>query len=125
MKLKKRINKNHLKINNAVIRKNPLFEIYIENDYLIVHNTEYRKDNGRFEIESITHLELIRHLSFLNKIIEVTFGLNVPSKSNELRINTENGFKDIVLTNCNIKEVEILIYEINQLLLKSKKPDLL
>jgi len=64
-------------------------------------------------------------LSFLNKIIEVTFGLNVPSKSDELRINTENGFKDIVLTNCNIKEVEILIYEINQLLLKSKKPDLL
>ena len=109
----------------AIIRKNPLFEIYVENDYLIVHNTDCRKDNGRFEIESIARVELIRHLSFFNKIIEVTFGLNVPSKSDELRINTENGFKDIVLTNCNIKEVEILIYEINQLILKSKKPDLL
>lgn len=109
----------------AVIRKSPLFEIYVENDYLIVNNTDYRKDNGRFEIESITHVELIRHLSFLNKIIEVSFGFNVPSKSDELRINTENGFKDIVLTNCNIKEVEILIYEINQLLLKRKKTDLL
>ena len=109
----------------AVIRKNPLFEIYVENDYLIVHNTDCRKDNGRFEIESIARVELIRHLSFFNKIIEVTFGLNVPSKSDELRINTENGFKDIVLTNCNIKEVEILIYEINQLLLKNQKTDLL
>lgn len=109
----------------AVIRKNPLFEIYVENNYLIVHNTDYRKDNGRFEIESILHVELIRHLSFLNKVIEVTFGLNVPSKSCELRINTENGFKDIVLTNCNIKIVEILIYEINQLLLTSKKTNLL
>jgi len=125
MKLKKRINKIIWKSIIAIIRKNPLFEIYVENDYLIVHNTDYKKDNGRFEIESIAHVELIRHLSFLNKIIEVTFGLNVPSKSDELRINTENGFKDIVLTNCNIKEVEILIYEINQLLLKSKKPDLL
>lgn len=105
----------------AEIRKNPLFEIYVENEYVVINNTDYRKDNGRFEIESITHVQLIRHLSLLNKIIEVTFGLNVPSKSDELRINTENGFKDIVLTNCNIKKVEILIYEINQLLLKSKK----
>lgn len=109
----------------AIIRKSPLFEIYVENDYLIVNNTDYRNDNGRFEIESITNVELIRHLSFLNKIIEITFGLNVPSKSDELRINTENGLKDIILTNCNIKEVEILIYEINQLLLKSQKTDLL
>lgn len=104
----------------AIIRKSPLFEIYIENDYVVINNTDYRKDNGRFEIDSITYVELIRNLSFLNKIIEVTFGLNVPSKSNELRINTENSFKDIVLANCNIEKVEILIYEINQLILKSK-----
>lgn len=109
----------------AVIRKSPLFEIYVENDCIVINNTDYRKDNGRFEIESISHLELIRHLSFLNKIIEVTFGLNVPSKSNELRINTENGFKDLVLTDCDIKKVEVLIYEINQLILKNKKTDLL
>jgi hypothetical protein len=59
-------------------------------------------------------------LSFLNKIIEITFGLNVPAKSNELRINMENGFKDIVLTDCNIEKVETLIYEINQLILKKQ-----
>lgn len=61
------------------IRKKPLFEIYIKDNYLVINNTDYRKDSGIFEIESILNVELIRNLSILNKIIEITFGLNVPA----------------------------------------------
>ncbi|PBJ12849.1 hypothetical protein [Flavobacterium sp. ACN6] len=104
----------------TAIRKNPLFEIYIKNDYLVINNTDFDKDNGIFEIENILDVELIRNLSFFNKIIEITFGLNVPAKSSELRINIENGFKDIVLTDCNIEKVELLVYEINQAISKKK-----
>ena len=99
------------------VRKNPLFEIYTENNFLIINNTNYVKDNGKYELESISSLELIRNLSFFNKIIEVIFGFSVPAKSNVLRINLENGFKDIVLTNCDVKKVEYLIYETNQLII--------
>ena len=104
----------------GVIRKKPLFEIYIENNYLVINNSDYAKDNGRFKIDNILDVELIQNLSFLNKLIEVTFGLNVPAKSNEFRINLENGFKEIVLTNCDIKNVEKLVYEINQLITNKK-----
>jgi hypothetical protein len=41
------------------IRKKPLFEIYIKDDYLVINNTDYRKDNGVFEIESIENVQLI------------------------------------------------------------------
>jgi|GEM_PF-2412052 len=102
----------------AIIRKNPLFEIYFEDGHLIINNADYRKDNSVIDIENIQSLELIKHLSLLNKIIEVTFGLNFPAKSNELRINMENGFKNILLTNCDISKVELLIYEINQIIIK-------
>lgn len=104
----------------TAIRRNPLFEIYIKNDHLVINNTDFRRDNGIFEIDSIVNVELIRNLSFINKIIEITFGLNVPAKSSELRINLENGFKDIILTDCNIEKVELLIYEINQAIIKKE-----
>ncbi|MDQ8011099.1 MAG: hypothetical protein REI96_01525 [Flavobacterium nitrogenifigens] len=77
----------------AIIRKNPLFEIYFEEGHLVLNNTNYKKDNRVIDIENIQSLELIRNLSFLNKIIEMTFGLNFPAKSYELRINMENGLK--------------------------------
>jgi len=102
----------------AIIRKNPLFEIFIEDSHLIINNTDCKKDNRAVEIENIQNLELIRNLSFLNKVIEITFGLYLPAKSNELRINMENGFKDILLTDCDISKVELLIYEINQIIIK-------
>jgi len=98
----------------AIIRKNPLFEIYMDYGHLTINNTDYQKDNRTIDIENIVNVELIRNLSFLNKFIEVTFGLYLPAKSNELRINMENGFKDIILTDCDIKKVELLIYEINK-----------
>ncbi|MBE8727516.1 hypothetical protein [Flavobacterium hungaricum] len=104
----------------TVIRKKPLFEIYTENNYLIINNSDSRKDNGIFELESILNVELIRNGSLFNKIIEITFGFNIPAKSNELRINMENGFKNIILTDCNIEKAEAVIYEINRLILKNK-----
>ncbi|KRD11498.1 hypothetical protein ASE21_07265 [Flavobacterium sp. Root901] len=94
--------------------KKPLTEIYVKNNYLVINNSE------TFEIEKILSLELIRNLSFLNKIIQVTFGLIVPAKSNKLRIKLKNGFKDIMLADYNIEKVEILIYEVNQLILKKQ-----
>lgn len=100
----------------TIIRKNPLFEIAIEDKTLVINNTDFKKDNGRWLLEDILGVELIKHSSILNKIIEVTFGLNYPAKSYELRIRMENGFKDIVLTNCNIENTEQLLYEINQLI---------
>jgi hypothetical protein len=35
-----------------------------------------------------------------------------------LRINFKNGFKDIVLTNCDIKKTELIINEVNLLILE-------
>ncbi|HEY1196695.1 hypothetical protein [Flavobacterium sp.] len=105
----------------AIIRKNPLFEIYTKDGHLTINNTDYEKDSRAIAIEDIESLELIRDLSFFNKIIEIMIGLHYPPKSNKLRINMENGFKDILLTNCNIEKVEVLIYEVNQTI--NKKPD--
>ena len=109
---------------NKIIREKPLFEIFIENDYLVINNTENTNNNGRFKIENCTGVELIQNLSFFNKLIQVYFGLTFPAKSNELRINMENSFRDIILKDCNIKKVELLIYEINQLIVKRKNTDL-
>lgn len=103
------------------IREHFLFDIYIENDFLIINNTHYAKDNGKFGLESILTTELIRKLSFWNRILEVTLGLAVPAKSYFLRINFENNFKDIVVPNDLVKKTEVLIYEINQFLFDKKK----
>nr|WP_315197794.1 hypothetical protein [uncultured Flavobacterium sp.] len=101
-----------------IIRTNPLFEIYIENDVLIINNKQHSKDNRRLKIEDIESIELIRKLSLLNKFIEQTFGFLVPAKSELLRIRFENGFKDILVTDCDSKKVESLVYEVNLLILK-------
>jgi hypothetical protein len=100
------------------IRTNPLFELYVENDVIVINNTQHVKDNGHIKIEDIECVELIRELSFWNKILEETFGMIVSGKSQQLRIRFENGFKDITVTDCNSKKVESLIYEVNCLILK-------
>jgi hypothetical protein len=105
-------------INENIIRKSPLFELYVENDHLVINNTDHRKDNGVIKISDILSLEIIRHLSIMNKIIEVSFGFCVPAKSNELRINMSNGFKDIVLTDCDIAKTESIVYNVNQMIIK-------
>ena len=100
------------------IRKNPLFEVFVEDNHLIVHNTDYLKDNCAINLKDVLGVELIRSLSFFDKIIEFTFGVWGQSKSDVLRINFKNGFKDIVLTDCDIKKTEVIIYKINQLIIK-------
>jgi hypothetical protein len=101
-----------------VIREIPLFELYVENNHLVVTNADYVKDNCIINMKTISSLELIRNLSFFDKIIEVTFGFWQQSKSDVLRIHLKNGFKDILLTNCDIKKTELIIYEINLLILE-------
>jgi hypothetical protein len=98
------------------IRTNPLFELYIENDFLIINNTQHSKDNAHIKIEQIESIELIRELTFWNKVIEVTFGFVVKAKSEIVRIRFENDFKDIYVTDCDTKKVESLIYKLNNLL---------
>lgn len=106
-------------VNNR-IRKQPLFELFLENNCLIINNTDYIKDNCRISIDEILSLEIMKHLSFVNKFIEVIFGFNIPAKSNELRINMKNGFKDILLTDCDIEKAEKIIYEINRLIINKE-----
>ena len=105
---------------DKIIRKNPLFEFYVENEHLVITNEDYVKDNCVVNLNSIVHLELIRSLSFFDKIIEVIIGFWQDSKSDVLRINFKNGFKDIVLTNCDIKKTELIIYKINRLILEQE-----
>lgn len=98
------------------IRTNPLFELYIENDVLIINNTQHSKDNKRIKIEQIASVELIRELTLWNKLIEVKFGFVVKAKSEIVRIRFKNDFKDIIVTDCDIKKVESLIYAVNFLI---------
>ncbi|MES2544533.1 MAG: hypothetical protein V4548_06590 [Bacteroidota bacterium] len=106
-------------MDKIIIRKKPLFELKVENDFLIINNTNYKRDNMIIKISDIDNLEIIRHLSPLNKVIEVMFGFFSTSKSNDLRIKMSNGFKDIVLTNCEMEKVEIAVYSINQIILSN------
>lgn len=103
-----------------IIRKNPLFELFVEDNHVIVNNVDYLKDNCVLNLKGILNIELIRSLSFFDKIIEFTFGFWQQSKSDVLRIYLKNGFKDIVLTNCDIKKTELIIYEINLLILEQE-----
>ena len=102
------------------IRTNPLFELYVENNILIINNTQHSKDNGHMQIKDIESVELIRKLSLWNKVIEQTFGFLVPAKSELLRIRFENSYKDISVTDCDSKKVESLVYEVNMLILKTQ-----
>lgn len=112
-------------LQEKIIRKNPLFELYVEENHLIVNNTDYSKDNCFINLNTISRLELIRNLSVLEKIIEVTFGFWKQSKTDILRINIKKSFKDILLTDCDIKKIELIIYKINRLILEQEnKPKL-
>jgi hypothetical protein len=56
---------------DKIIRKNPLFEFYVENEHLVITNKDYVKDNCVVNLNSISHLELIRSLSFLIKLLKL------------------------------------------------------
>ena len=104
--------------NRNVIRKNPLFEILIENNHIVVNNADYSKDNCVINLNDILSIDVIRHLRFFDKFLMVFFGFYGEAKSNELRINLRNGFKNIILTECDIKKVELIVYEVNRLIIK-------
>ena len=99
------------------IRNFPLFELYVANNHLIVTNSNNVKDNCNLNLKDILSIELLRNLSFLDKVIEVYFGFWRPSKSDVLRINLKNGFKDILLPDCDNNKTALLIYEINHLII--------
>lgn len=101
-----------------MIRKNPLFEIYIESNHLVINNNDYIKDNCVINLNDILSVERIKTLSLFNRIIEVYFGFLRPSKSDIFRIHLKNGFKDVLLTECDIKKTDALIYEINHEIIK-------
>ncbi|PKB16575.1 hypothetical protein [Flavobacterium sp. 5] len=102
------------------IRTNPLFELYIENNILVINNGEDLKNNGHIKTADIESIEFIRELNFWNKILEVTFGLIVSVKSEYVRIRFKDGFKDLLVTNCDRKKVEYLVYDVNLLILKTQ-----
>jgi hypothetical protein len=80
-----------------IIRRNPLFELYVKDDSLIVNNTNYFKDNCVINLKDISKIEIIRTVSFFNKVIELYFGFFLKAKSNTLRICMNNEFKDICI----------------------------
>jgi len=104
--------------NKYRIRENPLFEIHIENNHFIVKNADYLKDNCVINLRDISNLELIRNQNILEKFLYVYFGFYGEVKSNDLRIILKNGFKDIRLTDCDIRKIELMVYEVNQLIIK-------
>jgi hypothetical protein len=97
------------------IRKNPIFELYIEENHLIVNNLDHHKDNCELNINEILNIELIKKDTIINKTIDLMFGFGNPSYSNILKIYLKNQFKEIVLTDCDTEIVQDLITEINNL----------
>jgi hypothetical protein len=114
--------KHRLKLKRMMkaIRTYPLFELYVENNFLIINNKQHAKDNKHIKIDDIEIVEFIRELSFWNKVLETTFGFLVNAKSELVRIRFKDGFKDITVTDCDTKKVESLIYEVNFLIQKSQ-----
>ncbi len=104
--------------NSKIIRKLPLFEIYLENNNLIINNLDYIKDNCVLNLKELKNVELIRSFSFFEKMIEVLFGFWGKSKSDILRINFNEHYKDIILSECDIMKTEAVIYEINDIISK-------
>lgn len=105
--------------NENVIRKNPLFELYVENGYLIINNTDYYNDNGAINISDIISLEISdKSIDIFETVATIFTGFNIPKKSCELNISTRNGIKEIILTDCDIEKTEKIIYTVNLLISK-------
>ena len=102
--------------NNNVIRTNPVFELYHENNYLIINNPNYFKGNYVIPFQDIESIELIRCFTFWDKIIKAYFKFWKPTKSLFLILNLKNGLKNILLTDCNAKKTTLAIDKINEIL---------
>jgi hypothetical protein len=68
-----------------IIRKKPIFELYVEENHLIVTNADNIKDNCVINLNTISGLELIRSVSFFDKIIEIAIGKSGISKPSKAR----------------------------------------
>ncbi len=89
------------------IRKNPKLEIYIDENYLIINNEDFKKDNCTYNLNDIKDVELIFNDNLISKIITFLIsGWKLPKNSTTLRIKHTNGIKEIILTDCNIKKIE-------------------
>jgi len=104
--------------NTTNIRLNPVFELYHENNFLIIKNPNYFKRNYVISIQEIESIELIRCFSFWKKIIKVYFKFWKPTKSFFLIVNLKNGWKNILLNDCNTKKTKKAINKINEMLSK-------
>ena len=98
------------------ITKNSVFELYHENNYVIINNPAYFKGNYVIAFQDIESIEIIRCFSFWNKIIKVYFKFWKPSKSMFLILNLKNGLKNILLNDYNEKKTKKAINKINEIL---------
>ncbi len=102
--------------NTTSIRSNPVFELYHENNFLIIKNPNYFKRNYIISFQEIESIELIRCFSFWNKILKVYFKFWKPSKSMYVILNLKNGLKNILLNDCDIKKTKKALNKINEIL---------
>jgi len=102
--------------NNNIISANPVFELYLENNYLIINNSNYFKGNYVIPFQEIESIELIRCFTFWDKIIKAYFKFWKPTKSLFLILNLKNGWKNILLNECNTKKTKKAINQINEML---------
>lgn len=102
--------------NNNVIRTNPVFELYHENNYVIINNPNYLKGNYVIPFQEIESIELIRCFTFWDKIIKAYFKFWKPTKSFFLIVNLKDGWKNILLNDCNTKKTKKAIDKINEML---------
>jgi hypothetical protein len=107
---------------NNSITKNYVFELYHENNYVIINNPAYFKGNYVIAFQDIESIELIRCFSFWDKIIKVYFKFWKPSKSMFLILNLKNGLKNIILNDYNEKKTKKAINKINEMLRRSAMP---
>ncbi|HJS00978.1 MAG TPA: hypothetical protein VJ780_08600 [Flavobacterium sp.] len=92
------------------IRKHPSFELYIENNFLIINNHDYVKDNGIIDLSDVIEIKLLKQqFDIIAYIATFISGTNSQKRSDILEIKMKNGIKEILLTNCDINKVEAII----------------
>ncbi|KDN56581.1 hypothetical protein [Flavobacterium seoulense] len=92
------------------IRKFPLFELYVENNFLIINNHDYAQDNGIIDLSDILEIKFLKQqFDFIEYIIAFVSGINIRKRSDKLQIKMKNGIKEILLTNCDINKVQDII----------------
>ncbi|MEN9907663.1 MAG: hypothetical protein RLZZ540_804 [Bacteroidota bacterium] len=97
-------------ITKVKIRKFPLFELSLENNFLIINNQDYTKDNGVIELSDIVEIKIIKEaFDVIAYIAAFISGTNSLEKSDKLQIKMKNGIKEVLLTNCDINKVEDII----------------